>query len=72
MLWYGAFVISFIDNLLKPKIIGDRAKIHPVLVLLGVLGGSHFFGFIGVIVGPLILALFVTFIRIYEEEKYFE
>jgi predicted PurR-regulated permease PerM len=71
LLVYGTFVISFIDNLIKPKIIGDRAKVHPVLVLLGVLGGLHFFGFIGIIVGPLVLALLVTFIKIYEEEGYF-
>ena len=71
LLLYGIFVISLVDNFLKPKIIGDRAKVHPVLVLLGVLGGLHFFGFIGFIVGPVILALLVAFIRIYEEEKYF-
>lgn len=71
LLLYGTFVISLIDNLLKPKIIGDKAKVHPVLILLGVLGGLQFFGFIGIIVGPLILALLVAFIQIYEEEKYF-
>jgi len=66
---YGIFVISSIDNFLKPKIIGMKANVHPVLVLLGVLGGLNLFGFIGLILGPVMLALLMTFIDIYEEEK---
>lgn len=66
---YGIFVISSIDNLLKPKIIGTKAKVHPILVLLGVLGGLSLFGFIGLILGPLMLALLMTFVGIYEREK---
>ena len=49
--------------------IGSKAKIHPILVLIGVLGGLSLFGFIGVILGPLMLALLMTFIEIYEKEK---
>jgi len=66
---YGALVISTIDNILKPKLIGSKAKIHPILVLIGVLGGLSLFGFIGFILGPLMLALLMTFIDIYEREK---
>ncbi|MBI3035551.1 AI-2E family transporter [Candidatus Woesearchaeota archaeon] len=66
---YGAFVISSIDNILKPRIIGSRANVHPILVLLGVLGGLNLFGFIGLIIGPVMLALLMTFVGIYEEEK---
>ncbi|MDP3765285.1 MAG: AI-2E family transporter [Nanoarchaeota archaeon] len=66
---YGIFVISSIDNFLKPKLIGLKAKVHPILVLLGVLGGLSLFGFIGLILGPVMLALLMTFVDIYEEEK---
>ncbi len=66
---YGIVVISSIDNILKPKIIGAKARVHPVLVLLGVLGGLSLFGFIGLVLGPVMLALLMTFIEIYEEEK---
>ena len=66
---YGIFVVSTIDNILKPKIIGSKGGLHPVLVLLGVVGGLKFLGFIGVIIGPIILAMLVTFIKIYEEEE---
>jgi len=69
LLLYGIFVVGTIDNILKPKIIGDKAGIHPVLVLLGVVGGLSFLGFVGIIIGPIILAMLVTFIEIYEEEK---
>jgi len=66
---YGVIIISGIDNILKPKIIGDRANVHPVLVLIGVVGGVFLFGFVGVVVGPLILTLLMTLFEIYEEDK---
>lgn len=66
---YGILVLSTIENLLKPKIIGDKAKLHPAVVFLGVIGGLQFFGFIGFFLGPILLALLVTLIRIYEKEK---
>lgn len=59
----GGAVISYIDVFLKPKIIGDRAKVHPILILLGVLGGLSLFSLIGVIIGPLILVLLITVIK---------
>jgi predicted PurR-regulated permease PerM len=62
-------VVGTIDNILKPKIIGSKGGLHPVLVLLGVVGGLNILGVIGVIVGPILLAMLVTFINIYEEEK---
>ncbi|MBI2124441.1 AI-2E family transporter [Candidatus Pacearchaeota archaeon] len=69
LIGYGVLVISTIDNILKPKLIGSKAKIHPILVLIGVLGGLSLFGLIGFILGPLMLALLMTFIDIYKKEK---
>ena len=69
LMLYGIFVVGTIDNILKPKIIGDKSGLHPVLVLLGVVGGIKFLGLVGIIIGPIILAMLVTFIKIYEEEK---
>lgn len=65
---YGIIVISSIDNILKPKLIGKRAAIHPILVLLGVLGGLNLFGFMGLILGPVMLSLLMTFVDIYQQE----
>jgi predicted PurR-regulated permease PerM len=66
---YGLLVISMIDNILKPKIIGSRAKIHPALVLIGVIGGLNVFGMVGIVIGPVLLALLVTFFEIYGKER---
>ncbi len=67
LLWGGILVMN-VDNFLKPRLISGQANIHPVVVLLGVLGGLKLFGFIGLVAGPLTLALFIALIRFYEEE----
>ena len=69
LLFYGLFIISTIDNLIRPGIIGSRGKVHPSLVLLGVLGGLELFGFIGIIIGPLILSILTIFLDLYLLEK---
>lgn len=66
---FGLFVISTIDNLLKPVIVGGKARVHPLLILVGVLGGLFVLGLIGIVVGPLLLALFQTLLSIYEKER---
>ncbi|RMD57469.1 AI-2E family transporter, partial [Candidatus Woesearchaeota archaeon] len=66
---YGLFVISTVDNILKPLIIAGRAKVHPLLVLLGVLGGLATFGLIGLIVGPFVLTGLQKMFEIYERES---
>jgi predicted PurR-regulated permease PerM len=54
---WGLFVISGIDNLLKPYLISRGSALPFVLVLLGVLGGVLAFGFIGLFLGPTLLAV---------------
>ena len=66
----GLFIYSFIfvaslDNILKPKIIGNRSKVHPLIILMGILGGIALMGPPGLIVGPIILAMAVTFLELY-------
>ncbi len=60
---YGFLIIGGIDSLLKPILIGDQAKIHPIIIIIGVLGGLTLFGAIGIIIGPLILGIGVTLIE---------
>ena len=67
LLIYSATLVMNIDNFLRPKLMSGRTRVHPVLILLGVLGGLKVFGFVGMLVGPLILALLVAFVRFYEE-----
>jgi predicted PurR-regulated permease PerM len=56
LLW-GLLVVSSIDNIIRPLIISAGSDLPFVLVLLGVLGGVVAFGFIGVFLGPVLLAL---------------
>ncbi|MBD3249332.1 AI-2E family transporter [Candidatus Woesearchaeota archaeon] len=66
---YGAIVVSYIDNIARMKIFNSLGKIHPLVTLFGLLIGLPFFGAIGVIIGPLIIALFMTVLKIVHEEK---
>ncbi len=68
LLIYCIAVLGYIDNVLKPKLISDKIKLSPFIIFLGVMGGLQVFGILGIIFGPLILALLSTFIQIYREE----
>ncbi len=60
------FVMSVsIEAYLRPRLLGGRERIHPMLMLFAVLGGLSFFGPIGLLLGPLALALFITLLESY-------
>jgi predicted PurR-regulated permease PerM len=63
MLWSLIQVLLF-DHLLGPQLVESRAKLHPFLVLLGVLGGVSQFGFMGIILGPTIIAIGIVGLEI--------
>jgi len=65
LLGLGVFVISMVDNLLRPFFISARTNIHPLLLFFAVLGGVQAFGLIGIVAGPLIATFFLTLIEIY-------
>jgi predicted PurR-regulated permease PerM len=65
LLLYGVLVISMVDNILRPIIVSGRTKMPPLAVFFSVLGGIKLFGFIGFIMGPLVLALFVSVFEIF-------
>jgi predicted PurR-regulated permease PerM len=56
------------DYVIRPRLVGRRHEGHPLLILLGVLGGIEVFGVAGLIVGPVVISLFVAIWRIYERE----
>jgi predicted PurR-regulated permease PerM len=66
---YGLLIISSVDNIIKPLVIGGRTKLHTLLVFFSVLGGLQFFGFLGFILGPLITALCLSLLEIYTFEE---
>lgn len=57
LFFYGLIVVSSLDNLIRPKLVGDKAKIHPAIILLGIFGGLALLGPIGFVVGPLVLSV---------------
>jgi predicted PurR-regulated permease PerM len=61
-LW-GALVVSWVDNLIRPLVISGSTRIPFLLVFLGVLGGLNAFGLIGLFLGPVLLAVSVAIWR---------
>ena len=70
----GVFGISMADNILRPLIIRGRMRMPVLAIFFSILGGIKLFGFIGFIMGPLVLALFISVIEIlrYTEEERIE
>ena len=64
---YGLLLMSTMDNVLKPKIIGERSRIHPLVILFGILGGIQLIGLPGIIFGPLVLGLLDVVMGIFRE-----
>jgi predicted PurR-regulated permease PerM len=65
LLIYGALIVSSLDNFLRPKLVSEKAKIHPAIILVGIFGGLIFFGTFGVIIGPMVLSLAAIIIETY-------
>lgn len=65
LILFGILVISTIDNFLRPYFIENRTKMSFIILFFSVLGGIKLAGLLGVIMGPLIVALFVSVIEIF-------
>jgi len=68
LLIWGITIVGLADNLIKPYIIGSSNALHPLAVLLVLLGGAFSFGIKGLIFGPFILTLTLSFLHIYQLE----
>ncbi|OHA26971.1 MAG: hypothetical protein A3C06_04345 [Candidatus Taylorbacteria bacterium RIFCSPHIGHO2_02_FULL_46_13] len=64
MLW-GVGAVGLVDNFLGPKLVGRRIHLHPLIILLSVIGGIGFFGPIGFLLGPLTMSLLFALLDIY-------
>ncbi|MEK9151369.1 MAG: AI-2E family transporter [Patescibacteria group bacterium] len=74
-IWQGVFIlavgvgiISVIDNILRPKLVGKDTQMHPLMVFFATLGGLAFFGLPGFIIGPILVSLFLALGEIYNIE----
>lgn len=69
LLLWGALVVSWVDNLIRPLVISSAAQIPFLLVMFGVLGGLAAFGLVGMFVGPVIIAVLLAVWREWLEEQ---
>ncbi len=65
LLVWGMLAVGLLDNLWGPKLMSRNIRLHPMIVLLAVIGGLNFFGPIGYIIGPLVASLLFTLLDIY-------
>ena len=61
-------VVSSVDNVLRPWIIGGRSQISTLLLFFGILGGLQVYGFLGMFLAPVLIATLVAFVHIYREQ----
>ncbi len=66
MALWAAFGVGLIDNMVSPFIVGGRTRMHALLILIAILGGIQYFGPIGFILGPTVLAAFLVVVELYK------
>ena len=74
--WQGVFLLVYgvvailiiLDTFVRPILLGSSTDLHPFFVLVGVLGGAAVFGFIGLFLGPLLIGVLVSVLKVWERE----
>jgi predicted PurR-regulated permease PerM len=61
---WGAFVIGTADNFLRPKLVGEKTKLHELFIFFSVLGGLQVFGVLGLVLGPVVLAITLALLEV--------
>ena len=69
LVFWGMVVVSLVDNIVRPWVVSGRARISTLPVLLGLMGGLATFGAIGIVLGPVVIALALSLLRFLEEER---
>jgi predicted PurR-regulated permease PerM len=65
---WACVCVALIDNVLAAKLISSRVRLHPLLTIFAILGGIVSFGFFGVLLGPILMAIFVALVEIYRTD----
>jgi len=66
--FFGAVIMGLLDNVIRFVLAKKMADIHPIITVLGVILGLQYFGFLGLIFGPLLISFFFILIKIYYVE----
>ncbi len=67
-LW-GSVVIGSIDNFVRPKLVGQKAKMHELVIFFSVLGGLSVFGVLGILLGPVVVAITLALLEVLGESS---
>lgn len=62
---WGTFVVGLVDNILRPRIVGEETRLPDLVILVSILGGIGAFGAVGIIVGPILAAVFFVILDVY-------
>jgi predicted PurR-regulated permease PerM len=68
LVYWGVVITSIPDYWLRPRLMAGRMRLHSLLVLIAVFGGIEAFGAVGILLGPMFVAMFVALLRIYERD----
>lgn len=63
---WGSVVVGLIDNILYPIFVGDRLRLHTFPVFISIIGGLSVFGSAGIVLGPLVLAVFMAVLDVWK------
>lgn len=66
---WGAVVIGSIDNFLRPKLVGEKTRLHELLIFFSVLGGLQVFGVLGLVLGPVMLVITLALIDVLQQAE---
>ncbi len=68
MVAWGVIIVGLVDNIIKPLLIKRGMEIHGAVVFFALLGGLAAFGSIGLIIGPLVVAMFLSLLQMYHRD----
>jgi predicted PurR-regulated permease PerM len=66
---WGALVIGTIDNVLRPRLVGGRTRMHELVIFFSVLGGLQVFGVLGIVTGPAVAAIALALVEVWRRAK---
>src|SRR3954463_66795 len=68
LLWSAGVVVFIADYILRPKLVGTRIKMNDLLVFVAIFGGIEAFGILGIVLGPIAVAVLLSLLRIYQRD----
>lgn len=69
ILCVSGFAIAVLDYVVRTIVVGEASKLHTLLTFFSVLGGIQFFGFVGIVAGPLVVAISIALLDSYRAER---